>query len=187
MKPTSCFQSLLAAVALTIALSGCSTAKTKVDSGSINARTFSFLNTGRPAPQSADNRQQANALVQQAIAHALATRGVTQTPSGGDVTVAYLIIIGNGVSTTSLNEYFGYTDASDALVEKAHKQQSKRDDRTAFEAGTLVIDFLDPRTSKLLQRRTIKADILQNVTIEQRSVRLQGLVKDALKNVPLAQ
>jgi hypothetical protein len=188
MKQTSCFQSLLATVAVTIALSGCSTAKTKVDSGSIKARTFSFLNTGgRQAPPSVDNRQQANALVQQAIANSLAARGVSQTASGGDVTVAYLIIIGNGVSTTSLNEYFGYTDDSNSLVEKAHSQQSKRDDRTSFEAGTLVIDFLDPHTSKVLQRRTIKADLLQNVTMEQRSARLQGLVNDALKNVPLAQ
>src|SRR4051812_25679408 len=187
MKQTSCFQSLLATVAVTIALSGCSTAKTKVDSGSIKARTFSFLNTGgRQAPPSVDNRQQANALVQQAIANALAARGVTQTPSGGDVTVAYLIILGNGVSTTSLNEYFGYTDDATALVDKSHRQESKRDDRTSFEAGTLVIDFLNPQTSKILQRRTIKADLLQNVTMEQRSARLQGLVNDALKNVSIS-
>ena len=194
MKQTSSIHSLIPSAALSLLatlalalLSGCSTAKTEVDSGTIQARTFSFLNTGgRQAPQAADNRQQANALVQQAIANALASRGVTQTPSGGDVTVAYLIILGNGVSTTSLNEYFGYTDDSNALMEKAHKQQSKRDDRTSFEAGTLVIDLLNPQTSKVLQRRTIKADILQNVTMEQRSARLQGLVNDALKDVPLS-
>jgi hypothetical protein len=38
-------------------------------------------------------------MVQQAIIHNLAGKGVTYTPTAGDVTVAYLIIVGNNVAT----------------------------------------------------------------------------------------
>ena len=43
---------------------------------------------------------------------------------GGDVTVAYLIIVGNNATTTSLNEYFGYTADADALTDKVHKSEA---------------------------------------------------------------
>jgi len=177
-----------AAVLLALAITGCSSVKSQVDKGAINARTFSFLNTGpRPAPSYADKSPQAHAIVQQAIISSLAKKGVSQVASGGDVTVGYLVIVGNNVTTTSLDSYFGYTDDANALVEKAHKEQTRsKDSRAYFEEGTLVIDFIQPQTSKLLQRRTIQAEVMRNLSTEQRAARVQALVDKELSTVAVA-
>jgi Domain of unknown function (DUF4136) len=162
----------------------CAGAKTHVDKGPVKARTFSFLDTKQRPVR--DDIKQAHAIVQQALIHNLAAKGLTNTPANGDVTVAYLIIAGNNSATTSLNEYFGYTDDSDALVDKVHKQQTSKDSRGYFESGTLVIDILDPKTSKLLQRRSIEAPIMRNLSVDQRSARMQQIVDQALANLPIA-
>lgn len=168
-----------------LVLVGCSSVKTHVDRGPVTARTFSFLNTGpQPAPDYAEARQQAHVMVQQALIKNLAAKGVSQVSSGGDVTVAYLVIVGNNATTTSLNRYFGYGSDADALVEKVHKEQTETDpNRNYFEAGTLVIDIVDPKTSKVLQRRSIQAQVLRNLPTETRAARVQGIVDQALADV----
>jgi hypothetical protein len=179
---------LFGCLALAIALAACSSVKTHVDKGRIAARTFSFLNTGsRPLPSYAEARNEAHAMIQQAIKNNLAARGVSFVAAGGDVTVAYLVVAGNNVATTSLNSYFGYTSDSEALIEKVHSEQTSSGSRGYFEAGTLVIDFIDPRTSKLLQRRSIQAEVLRNLPADARTARVQGLVDQALKDVPISQ
>ncbi len=169
-------------------LAGCSSVKTHVNKGPVRARTFSFLNTGADrVPDYAETRKEAHALVQKALMTNLAARGLTYVPSGGDITVAYLIIVGNNGTTTSLNSYFGYTPDSDAFVEKVHSEQTTSGARGYFEAGTLVIDLLNPATSKLLQRRSVQAQILRNLPLEKRSARIQSLVDQALRDVPISQ
>ena len=101
--------------------------------------------------------------------------------------MAYLIIAGNNATTTSLNEYFGYTPDATALVDKAHTQQAvKGSDRGYFEAGSLVIDFVDPGTSKVLQRATVQAPILRELPLDAREARLQGLVDQALADLHIS-
>jgi hypothetical protein len=179
---------LLVWIQLMILFVGCSSVSTTVNKGAVRANTFSFMDrANRQTPDYAERSQQAHALVQQAIANNLASKGITRANSGGDVTVAYLIIVGNNVATTSLNEYFGYSDDSTALVEKVHDTQagSKKEDRNYYESGTLVIDFLDPKSSQLIQRRSIQAPVLRNLTMEQRSARVQTVVDQALANLPV--
>jgi hypothetical protein len=172
---------LLGCLLLAGALAACSSVKTHADKGPIRARTFSFLNTGsRPAPNYAEERAEAHAMVQQAITKNLAGRGITHVPSGGDTTVAYLIIVGNNAVTTSLNSYFGYSEDSAELVNKVHSEQTAADNRGYFESGTLVIDFVDPATSKLIQRRSIQAQVLRNLPVENRTERVQAIVDQAL-------
>ena len=43
----------------------------------------------------ANSRKQAHELVQQALINNLARKGVSYTATGGGVTVAYLIVVGN--------------------------------------------------------------------------------------------
>src|SRR5262247_1060975 len=84
---------------LTCALAGCSSTPTKVDTGPIHARTFSFINPGpKPFPTYADDRQQINTMIQDTITRTLSLRGVNKVPQGGDITVAYLVITGNNGS-----------------------------------------------------------------------------------------
>jgi hypothetical protein len=177
---------LLAAV---VALTGCSSVQTKVDRGAIAARSFSFLNTGsKPLPTYAEPRQEAHAAIQQALIKNLAAKGLAQVATGGDVTVAYLLIVGNNAETTSLNSYFGYSSDAEALVDKVHKEQAvENKDRNYFEAGTLVVDFLDPKTSKILQRRTIQAPLLRNLAAESRVARVQAIVDQALADVVISR
>ena len=173
---------------IVLAFSACSSVKTHVDKGHVSARTFSFLNTGsRPTPDYAEASQQAHALIQQALVHNFANRGISHLDSGGDITVAYLVIAGNNATTTSLNEYFGYTDEAAAMVEQVHKEQtSNQNNRAYFEAGSLVIDVIDPKTSKLLQRRSIHGQILRNLPLEKRTERVQAIVDQALVNLPVS-
>lgn len=179
--------SCIALLLVALLLAACSSVKTHVDKEPVKARTFSFLDTGtRQAPGYAEDRAQAHAMVQSAIRTNLAARGVSYAPSGGDVTVAYLIVVGNNSTTTSLNQYFGYTDDASAFVEKAHSEETGSEaHRGYYEAGTLVIDFLHPSDSKLLQRRTIQAQVLRNLPAETRAARVQSIVDQALHDVPI--
>ena len=92
-------------VVAAVVIAGCST-PTRVDKGSIKATTFSFVNPG-PLPEYAfrEDRKQVNTLVQEAIANDLAAKGVSYVAQGGEVTVAYMIVVGNNVSTSAINEY----------------------------------------------------------------------------------
>lgn len=183
----STLSSVMLGLAL-LAAAGCSSVKTNVDEGVLHARTFSFLDTGtRQAPNYAETSQQAYEMVKQALMNNLAAKGLTYTASGGDVTAAYLIIVGNNATTTSLNNYFGYTPDSAALASKVHKEQTSDSSRGYFESGTLVIDLLDPKTSKLLQRRSITAKLLRNLPLESRTARVQAIVDQALNDVRIAQ
>jgi hypothetical protein len=176
-------------VAGALALAGCSSVKTHVDTGPIHARTFSYINTGsRELPAYAENRKQAYAKVQEAITRNLTSKGLTQVGQVGDVTVAYLIIVGNNATTTSLEDYFGYTADANALVNKVHKSETiKGNERGYFEAGTLVIDILDPKTSRLLKRATVQAQILRELPLDEREARLQQFVDQALSDLRVVQ
>jgi len=185
VRPLSKAPRLVACLALATALAGCSSVKTHVDNGPVTARTFSFLDTGpRPVPSYAEDRKEAHALIQAALIKDLAAKGVSHVSTGGDVTVAYLVVVGNNVATTALNDYFGYTPDSEAFLQKVHAEQTATDkNRGYFESGTLVIDILDPRSSKLLQRRSIQAQVLRNLPMENRTARVQAIVDQALKDV----
>ncbi len=175
---------LLCALAIAfIAAAGCKT-PSKVDTGPIKASTFSFLRPG-PQPEAAfaENRQQIHALIQEAIEQNLTARGLRRVADGGDVTVAYLIIVGNNVTTTSINEYFGYTEDAAKLIDKAHMAYTDGNQRSYFEAGTLLIDLVDTRTKKVLKRNYVTRQILQNPTAEVRKARIQEAVNEALLGV----
>jgi hypothetical protein len=170
------------------ALAGCSSTKTRVDTGPIRARTFAFVDTGtRPTPAYADNTARTHASVQQAITANLASKGLTRVPAGGDVTVAYLIIIGNNGTTTSINEYFGYGSEAAALVDKAHKAGTSSKNPNYFEAGTLVIDIIDSKDFSLLKRNYVVRQLHREAPMEIRQARLEDAVNEALAGVRVAK
>ncbi len=178
--------SILGLVAAVLMLAGCSSTQTKVDTGPIHARTFSFVNRGQ-TPDYADDRQAAHAMIQAAITKDLAAHGVTRVASGGDVIVGYLVILGNNVSTEAINTYFGYSQGADALHDEAQKAYGSSKNPNYFEAGTLVIDIIDSRDYKLLRRQYATRPILQNITAEARAERIQGVVDEILANLRIVQ
>ncbi len=184
MKPIVAF-CLLAAFSMWMA--GCSSTPGKIDTGTISARTFSFINRGNPAPGFAETRGQIHALCQEAITQSLARRQVTRVEQGGDVTVAYLILTGNNVSTMSINDYFGYGRDATKLAEKAHEKYTGNANPNYFEAGTLLIDIIDSKSWKVLRRGYATRTLLQNPTPEQQTARLQEVVEEIFKDVRFKQ
>jgi hypothetical protein len=166
-----------------VVIAGCST-PTHVNKGSIKATTFSFVNPG-PLPEYAfrEDRKQVNALVQEAITSDLAAKGVSFVAQGGEVTVAYMIVVGNNVSTSAINEYFGYGADAMALADKAQKAYTDGNQRGYFQAGTLLIDIVNPRTNKVLARNYVTRPVLQNPTAETRKANIEEAVKEALSSV----
>ena len=182
-KTTMKLTLLCGLVVAVVVIAGCKT-PARVDTGAIKASTFSFLHPG-PLPEAAfsENRRQIHALVQGAINNNLAAKGLTGTASGGDVTVAYLIVVGNNVSTSAINDYFGYSADATALVDTAHKAYTQGDQRNYFEAGTLLIDLVDSRTQKVLLRNYVTRPVLQNPPLDVRKARIQEAVNEALQGV----
>jgi Domain of unknown function (DUF4136) len=177
-------------LAVLLALTGCSTSpeQEKVSTGSIQARTFSFINPGsRPAPEGTDNRESAHRMIQGAIAQNLAGKGMTKTSAGGDVTVAYLVIVGTHTSTEAVSDYFGYSEDADKLHMKAHDAYTGNANRSYFEAGTLVIDVLDGKTNKLLKRNFATRPRLRNLPAEERSAGIQEVVDSILQDLRITQ
>jgi hypothetical protein len=179
---------LLAAV--TLAPGGCATSEpARFSTSPVKARTFNFvrMDVDKQAPY-AEKRAEVNAHIQTAITASLAAKGLTRVETNGDVAVLYLIIISDGASTKTINDYFGYSDAAYALQDKAHEAFviDKRNP-TAFDAGTLVIDIADMKAGTILWRNFVYRPILRDLPADQRQVRVQEAVNEAFKTLQVAK
>jgi hypothetical protein len=167
-----------------LVLAACSSTPTKVDTGTIHARTFNFVQPkSKSTPSFLDNTEAAHAMIQKAITNNLAARGVTRVGAGGDVTVAYLIITGDNVSTTAIRDYFGYSDDLGALHDKAQEAYTATKNPNHFEAGTLLIDIVDGKSFKLLKRGYTTRPLLRNLSAGARATRIQEVVDEILRDV----
>jgi len=175
---------LLLPATVLLALAGCSSSPTHVETGKIRATSFSYVNTGpKPTPGYADNRAPIHSMIQGAITRSLGSRGLTQVAAGGEVTVAYLIITGNNASTASINDYFGYGDDATALHEKAHKAYTGNKNPNYFEAGTLLIDLIDSKSFKLLKRGYATRPMPRALPDPARAARILDAADDLLRDV----
>ena len=161
---------------------------TEVNRGPIRARTFSFVTrTSKPDSTIADNREAVHKMVQNAITRNLAARGVNRVDSRGDVTVAYLIIKGDNVSTEAIRDYFGYREDTGKLHDKAHKAYTRSKNPNRFEAGTLLIDVIDGKNFKLLKRGYTTRPIAPNLSANARAARIQEGVDEVLSDLRFKQ
>jgi hypothetical protein len=159
-------------------------APAKVNKGPIQARTFNFIDPGsKPVPDFADDTAPVHAMIQKAITKNLAARGVTRVKAGGDVTVPYLIITGNNVSTRSIRKYFGYSDDVGDLHDRAQKAYTRTKNPNHFEAGTLLIDIVDGRNFKLMKRGYATRPSLSNLSAAAKAARIQEAVDEILRDV----
>src|SRR5947209_8498244 len=168
----SIFVILLTAMLL---LAGCSSTPTHVDKGVIHASTFNFI---RPTPRQAGAEfseldHQVHGFIQDAITANLAERHVARVAQGGDITVAYLIIVGNNANTMAINDYFSYTEDGIELAEAAQKAYNKHPSQNYFEAGTLLVDIIDNHTQKVVMRNYVVRPLAPNVSAQERKDRIQ--------------
>lgn len=180
--------SLLILAVAALAVAGCSSTPTKVDTGPIHARSFNFVDRGvKPVIASSDNRQVVHTMIQEAITKNLAAQGVTKVATGGDVTVAYLVIVGNNTTTETISTYFGYREDADALQDKAQIAYTQSKNPNYFEAGTLVIDIIDSKSFKLLKRGCATRPILRNLPDDAQAARIQEVVDEILRGLRITK
>jgi hypothetical protein len=177
----------LLAIALAGLLAGCSSTPTQVDKGPIKAATFSFVAAPKTEAGFVDKRAEIHQMIQDAITKNLTARGLTRTEAGGDVTVAYLVIVGNNATTESINTYFGYGRDSYALHSKAQSAYADSKNPNYFEAGTLLVDIIDGRTFKVLERNHVTRPLLRDAAQEVRVVHIQEAVDAVLSKVRIAK
>jgi hypothetical protein len=179
---------LLSVVLTGLLVAGCSSTPTRVDKGPIKAQTFNFINGGvAPTAEFADKREAIHKTIQDAITHNLAGKGITKVASGGDVTVAYLVIVGNNASTESIRTYFGYGRDAAELHDKAHTAYTSSKNPNYFEAGTLLIDLVDAKTFEVVKRNYVVRPTLSNPTAEVRAAYIQAAVDEVLKDLRVAK
>ena len=173
---------LLTLVALASAASA--GAPAKVNKGVIHARTFNFIKpSSKLVPDFADNTEAVHAMIQKAITRNLAARGVTRVNAGGDVTVPYLVITGNNVSTRAVRNYFGYSDDLNDLHDRAQKAYTRTKNPNHFEAGTLLIDIVDGKNFKLMKRGHATRSSLRDLSAGAKAARIQEVVDEILRDV----
>ena len=112
---------------------------------------------------------------------------MTRQAAGGDVTVAYLVIVGNNASTEVIDTYFGYGRDASGLQEKAQAAYTGSKNPNYFEAGTLLVDIIDAKTYKLLKRSYVVRPLLSNPSAEVRAERIQEAVDAVLKDLRIAR
>jgi hypothetical protein len=166
-------------------LAGCASEPTRYSSGPIQAHTFNFIHMEQDQnPTLAAKRAETHELIQGAIKKDLTTKGLTQVATNGDVAVLYLIVVSDGSSTQTINDYYGFSDSSYELQDKAHQVFAiEKRNQTGYAAGTLVIDIVDMRQGKVLWRNFVYRPILADLPMEQRQVRLQEAVNEVLKGL----
>jgi hypothetical protein len=168
-------------------IAGCSSTPTRVDKGPVTAQTFNFIKGGvTPQAEFADNREAVHKTIQDAITQNLAGKGLRKVDAGGDVTVAYLVIVGNNASTETINTYFGYGRDTAALSDKAQDAYTSSKNPNYFEAGTLLIDVIDAKTFKVLKRNYAVRPVLSNPTAEVRAANIQEAVNEALSGLSIS-
>jgi hypothetical protein len=167
---------------------GCKSAPPKrVNSGPVRATTFNFISAGvkADAAESADRREQVHKYIQDAITKNLSTKGVGPLPAGGDVIVAYLVIVGNNASTALMDKYFGYGRDAAGLQAEAQKAYTASQNPDRFEAGTLLVDVLDAKTYKLKYRSFVVRPTLRNPSAEVQAERIQEAVDEVLAGLKI--
>jgi hypothetical protein len=179
---------LLPVVLTGFLIAGCSSTPTRVDGGTVKARSFNFVNGGAaPTATFADKREEVHKMIQDAITQNLAGKGVSRAAENSDLTVAYLVIIGNEVSTELIDKYFGSGRDVSALHDKAQDAYTNSKNPNSFQAGTLLIDIIDAKTYKLLERNYVVRPLLRNPSAEVRKPYIQEAVDEALKGLRVAK
>ena len=178
-------------MALCAALAGCGPERemTRVDAGPVAAQTFNFIprSGSGPVPESTDQREEVHAAIQTAIAATLAGKGLRRVEDGGDLVVAYLVIIGNKANTQAINDYFGYGRSYNALHAEAHAAYTSKKYPDLVEAGTLLIDLIDRRTRTVVTRNHVTRPLLRHPSPQVRLSYVQQAVDEALANLTIVR
>lgn len=165
-------------------IAGCISTPPRVDKGPVKAHTFNFI-ARAPSPAIADEREEVHKMIQEAITQNLAGKGISRVASGGDVAVAYLTIVGDQVTTESINTYFGYGRSANEFHEQAHDAGTNSYSMYC-KVGMLVIDIIDSQNYEVVRRNYVVRPILGDPSAAVGAGQIQEAVNAVLKGLRVA-
>jgi hypothetical protein len=133
-----------------------------------------------PAP-SATIEKQVHGMIQKSLANLFTSKGMSYGKSDSELIVAYMVIYQEPGMTADYRDYFGYGRNADEISTIAHArgvQQNKRTDY--FRQAGILIDVVDARTNKLVYRGFSKNDVIKGASDNNRAVRIDAAVAEAL-------
>jgi len=137
----------------------------------------------RRAPAASSRKAQANRRVQEALGKEFRANGFKVDPENADLTVAYLLITQDRVSTSSISEYFGYGRSPLQITEAAHRAGVlKGKTPEIYEKGAVIVDIIDSKTKKLVYRNYAVRDISESSTEAEKKARTESAVHEALED-----
>ncbi len=118
-------------------------------------------------------------MIKDAVAQALASRGLNPATGPADCQVLYYLLISTNMSSQQMGQFLPST-AQWGVPLFAPQTTSLK----VIEQGSLVIDLISPALKATVWRGVAQAEINQQRTDAERAERIRGAVMDMLKNYP---
>ncbi len=186
-KSQFCLKSA-AGLALLIFVASCSSINMPTGKQKKSDSTVRFMRLTPDADSSiADRSDVVNARLQSAVLSECKAHGLVQDVETADLIIGYMLIKQDGVTTTMIDEYFGYNRDQKKISEKIHKKHvikraDSGDHPEALARGAVVVDVLRGADNKLVYRgyaiRNLSGDKL---TESQFGALVDDCVKEALQ------
>jgi hypothetical protein len=120
-----------------------------------------------------------DARVRASVDRALAAKGYTRVESGSpDFLVGYHAVLRAKMDVATIDRWYGYRGGGFA---------NPHYDVRPYDEGTLLIDVIDPASTKLLWRGTATGAVLEKADVDKREKRADQAVNDILAEFPPGQ
>ncbi len=169
---------LLCAVLLA---AGCSSVSVSHDFDSqvdfANLRTYSWITAPESTSESVQKELQTNSLIEsrvkKAVNRQLAAKGLRETTQDPDFLVAFHTGVQDKTDVQSWGYGYGYWGMRGGGVSTIHYQE-----------GTLILDFIDPKSNNLIWRGTGKKVVSERTTPEKSEKEINEAVEKILAKYP---
>ncbi|ADO69677.1 conserved uncharacterized protein [Stigmatella aurantiaca DW4/3-1] len=173
---------------LVLALAACAGIETRTDydPGSVDKltgyRTYAWL----PSPHT-QNSQVYNPIVEsrvrKAVEQELQSRGYQEVSQNPDFKIGWHGAVDQKLDVQTVDQYYGY--AWDPWYSPFYLGPSVPETRVReYQEGTLILDFIDAASNKLVWRGTAQAELRESASASKRQERLNEAVHGMLKDFP---
>jgi hypothetical protein len=140
-------------------------------------RTFSWIDAPETTSDSVQKELQTNSLVEGRVKNAvnreLAAKGIRETQENPDFLVAFHTGVEDKTDIQSWGYGYGYWGMRGGGVSTIHYQE-----------GTLILDFIDPKSNNLIWRGVGKKVVSQKTSPERSEKEINNAVEKILKKYP---
>jgi hypothetical protein len=169
-------------------LSACAGIETRTDydPGSVERlsgyRTYAW-EAAPTAPNSPIYNPIVEARVQAAVDKQLQAQGYQKVSQNPDFRIGWHGAIDQKLDVQTVDHYYGY--AWDPWYSPFYMSPSVPETRVReYQEGTLILDFVDAASKKLVWRGTAQAELRQSASASKRQERLEEAVRGILKDFP---